>query len=712
MPKNRAVGIDLGTTYSASAWIDDAGKSELVPNAEGDLLTPSVVLFEDDQVIVGKEAKKVALTDADRVAICVKRDMGKPVYNKAINGQYLPPEVIQSYILRKMRRDITRKIGPDFATVITVPAYFDEPRRKATYQAGEMAGLNVLDILNEPTAAALAYGEEQGYLTKFGAPKERMRVVVYDLGGGTFDVTLIDMQPGDLKTICTDGDMQLGGHDWDMRLVDFMAAAYLKEFGEDPRLQPGSLQRMLQSAEEGKHTLSVRNRTKLFVTHGGRAMEVPITRQEFEEMSADLLERTRYTTKRLITAAGLEWKAIDRILLTGGSTRMPMVQKMLKELTGLDGDTSISPDEAVARGAAIYAQYLLASKGDSGHKPTFDVTNVNAHSLGIQGSDPKTGRKRNKILIPRNTPLPAKKTTRCVTKKVNQDNVVVRVLEGESLDPKECSAIGRTVINDLPPNLPKGWPIDVTYEYGVNGRLHVTAKVRGTDKEVHLELERDESMSADRLNRWKGVLDNDGGLDAFDMAVMEELKELKKHAPAPKPAPSPPASAAATSGALRGQRKTKAAPQTTSQQPAPTKQTPAQPTVVQSNPPQQPAAGKPPAGQPQPAAAPPNQPKPAPVQPIPFIPTGPQSPVPTQQPVRPVAPQSPATPQPVTPQPVTPQPVPTQPVPTQPVAQTPMVAFTCPHCRGVFQVPATLAGQQTQCPGCRGALIVPNVRRA
>ena len=223
MPKSRAVGIDLGTTYSAMAWIDEAGKSELIPNEEGDLLTPSVVLFEDENIIVGKEAKKVAVMHADRVAICVKRDMGKPVYSTPINGQYLPPEVIQSYLLRKLKNDVSRKVGPDFHAIITVPAYFDEPRRKATYQAGQIAGLNVLDILNEPTAAALAFGEIQGYLTRFGAPREPMKVLVYDLGGGTFDVTLIDMQAGDLKTICTDGDVQLGGHDWDMRLVNYMA---------------------------------------------------------------------------------------------------------------------------------------------------------------------------------------------------------------------------------------------------------------------------------------------------------------------------------------------------------------------------------------------------------------------------------------------------------------------------------------------------------
>lgn len=530
MAKQRAVGIDLGTTYSAMAWIDEANKSTLIPNGEGDLLTPSVVLFEDHAIVVGKEAKKVAVMNADRVASCVKRDMGKPVYTKPIRGQYLPPEVIQSYILKKLRTDIGKVIGPDFQTVITVPAFFDEPRRRATYDAGEMAGLKVLDIVNEPTAAALAFGQDLGYLTKFGAPRERINVVVYDLGGGTFDVTLIDMKAGDLRTICTDGDVQLGGHDWDMRLVDYMAEMFMVEHREDPRQTPAGLQRLLADAEEVKHTLSARSNASVRLNYNGKSCEIKITREIFEERTADLVERTKYTTRNLLQTAGLQWKDIGRVLLTGGSTRMPMIIKMLKELTGLSPDHTVNPDEAVARGAAIYAGYLLASKGEGGHKPTFDVSNVNAHSLGVEGTDPQTRRKRNTVLIPRNTKLPAKKTEQCMTAQVGQKTVVVQVLEGESLEPEHCTPIGRTVIRDLPPNIPQGWPVDVTYEYGVNGRLTVHALVKGTDREVHLQLERDESLSADRVNAWKGAIAKGGGLDAFDLAIQAEMETLKRHA--------------------------------------------------------------------------------------------------------------------------------------------------------------------------------------
>jgi molecular chaperone DnaK len=453
--------------------------------------------------------------------------MGKPVYTHAIGNQYLPPEVIQSYILKQLEASILRVVGKDYSVVITVPAYFDEPRRKATWHAGELAGLKVLDIVNEPTAAALAFGEDLGYLTRKGLPRERMNVLVYDLGGGTFDATLIDVQPGNLRTLCTDGDVQLGGWDWDMRLVDYMAEVFQREHQQDPRQSPFTLQKMLVEAEEAKHTLSARSRTVVHLTHEGKTSHVVISRKVFEERTADLLERTRYTTRQLLTTAGLEWKDVGRILLTGGSTRMPMVQQMLRELSGIEPDRSINPDEAVARGAAIYANYLQASAGKGA---AFDVSNVNAHSLGVEVYEPVTGRRRNRVLIPRNTRLPASRTEEFVTKKANQHSVVVQVLEGESLDPDECSMIGRTVIHNLPANLPQGSPVSVTYEYGTNGRLSVRAKMVWTDQEVRLELERAASLSLDRLKSWKNAVHQEGGLDEFDQMVQDELTQLKREA--------------------------------------------------------------------------------------------------------------------------------------------------------------------------------------
>ncbi len=530
MSKQAPVGIDLGTTYSAMAWMDESGHSALIPNAEGELLTPSVVLFEDDRVLVGKEAKRLGAFEADRMVECAKREMGSPLFSRAICGRKLPPEVIQAFVLKKMRNDLTAVVGDDPRVVITVPAFFDEPRRKATVDAAQMAGLHVLDIVNEPTAAALAFGEELGFL-RAGSNQERMQVLVYDLGGGTFDATLIEMQAGNLRTIATDGDYRLGGRDWDNALADFAATEFMREHGRDPREDHVSFVRLMISAEETKHTLTVRNNAVLKVTHAGQTLDVKITRELFEEETAHLLERTAYVARQLLTAAGLQWSDLHRILLVGGSTRMPMVETMLAERTGVQPDHSVNPDEAVARGAAVFADYLLSTHEDSRRKPSFVVTNVNSHSLGIEGVDQQTGRKRNNIIIPRNTPLPAKKTEKFVTRTENQRSVVVKVLEGESSEPSECSPIGRTVIRDLPQGLKGNWPIHVTYEYGTNGRLNVRAKVHGTDRETILDLEREGALSNAMVTQWGRLIGSGCGLSRFE--------EMLSGKPAPAAAAAP-----------------------------------------------------------------------------------------------------------------------------------------------------------------------------
>jgi molecular chaperone DnaK len=530
--KYRAVGIDLGTTYSAVAWVDKGIHTTMVPNSEGDILTPSVVLFEDQETVVGKEAKKAAVLRVGRVAEMVKRDMGSQFYSRPIRDAFLPPEVIQACILRKLKADILKSVGPDHQVVITVPAFFDEPRRRATAQAGEMAGLALLDIVNEPTAAALAFGEELGYLNESGTPRERMHLLVYDLGGGTFDVTLVELQTGNIRTLATDGDVRLGGRDWDLRLVDYAAEAFIKEHREDPRKNPASLQRMLVEAEEAKHTLTQRSKTKIRVEHSGCISEVPVTRGIFEQVTSDLLERTAHTTRQLLNAAAMSWQDVRRILLVGGSTRMPMVERMLKELSGITPDHTVHPDEAVARGAALFAHFRLGAQGGSDPGRTFHITDVNSHSLGIEGVDPQTQRKRNVILIPRNTPLPAKIVRDFVTKSAGQSTIAIKVLEGESAVPAECTEIGKTVIRDLPSHLPQGSPVDVTYEYTTSGRLQVQAKVRALDRQASLELERDAALSEQRVKQWKRVLNASSGaaggvangLNAFESLIEETVK--------------------------------------------------------------------------------------------------------------------------------------------------------------------------------------------
>jgi molecular chaperone DnaK len=522
MAREKPVGIDLGTTNSAMAWVDESGRSDMIRNAEGEMTTPSVVLFGESEVVVGKNARNAVTTHPDLVAQWVKRDMGAPFYSHPIHGEYLPPEVIQACILRKLKLDIIGALGFETRAVITVPAYFDELRRKATADAGEMAGIKVVDIVNEPTAAALAFGEALGYLSPTGEPREQITVMVYDLGGGTFDVTLLKLAAGKVDTLATDGDVQLGGHDWDQRLVDYAAESFRKSYQLDPREDPATLNRLYQTVMEAKHTLSARSRASIRVDYMGRSSEVQILREQFEEMTADMLERTSYTSRQLLAAAGMKWKDVNRILLVGGSTRMPMVPRMLQALTGIEPDRMVNPDEAVARGAALYASHLLGKEGGGGPATTsFAVTNVNAHSLGIEGIEQDTMRKTNVILIPRNTALPAKRMERFVTKSEGQRSIVIKVLEGESSLPGECMAIGRTAVRDLPAGMPKGWPVEVTFEYGANGRLSVHAQVPGTHHQAKLDLERDVGLSGAGLARWKMPISTAAGFGAFEAAAVE-----------------------------------------------------------------------------------------------------------------------------------------------------------------------------------------------
>jgi molecular chaperone DnaK len=505
------VGIDLGTTYSVVAHLDAHGRPTSIPNAAGDALTPSVVLFEDGTPVVGKEAVLASALEPEKVAECVKRDMGARVYRKKINGEHLPPEVISSLILRSLREAAERRLGAVRRAVITVPAYFDERRRRATMDAGRLAGLEVLDIINEPTAAALAYGWQLGFLDKGcqvvgGRP---LRVLVFDLGGGTFDVTIVELQGKSFKALATDGDVCLGGKDWDEKLIDLAAERFRHQFREDPRDNPVSLQELALAAEAAKRTLTERPKAALFVNHLGSRLKVEVTRAEFEEATAALLERTRLTTTIVVRQAGLTWTDIDRVLLVGGSTRMPMVGRMLRELSGKEPDRSVSADEAVAHGAALYAGRLAPAHGAAPAPDQFTITDVNSHSLGILGSDPKTGRKHNKVLLPKNSPLPRTVTKVFKTYKPNQRSVVITVLEGESDRPEACSKVGVCAIRGLPADLPAGWPVQVSYTYEANGRLHVTAKVKGHPAGVTMDFERENSLPDDELERWAHYIDEE-----------------------------------------------------------------------------------------------------------------------------------------------------------------------------------------------------------
>ena len=496
-----AVGIDLGTTFSVVARLDDDGRPQTLVNAEGDRLTPSVILFDQNEVVVGKEALKALATEAEHCAECSKRDVGHRVFHKVLEGKQYPPEVIEGWILNKLHNDAIQQVGPFSKVVITVPAYFDEVRRKATQDAGYMAGFEVMDIINEPTAAAVAFGFQQGYLNPQGSSTEPQHILVYDLGGGTFDLTCMEIRGTEFVALATDGDVRLGGYDWDQRLVDLVAEQFIRQHYIDPREELRSAGKLWRECEDAKRTLSVRSKATVLCEHRGLTASVEISRQQFEEATQDLLDRTRFTTVQTLKAAGLDWKDVDRVLLVGGSTRMPMVRAMVQQLSGKAPDASVAADEAVAHGAALHAGLLLAK--EHGEPPLFKIRNVNSHSLGVVGMDPATKRRRNGTIIPRNTKLPCTSKRTFKTSKANQRSVLVQIVEGESPSADDCTQIGQCAVRHLPNELPPQSPIDVWFHYEPNGRLKVRVLVPGAERQVETEIVRENSLPKEHLDGWR-----------------------------------------------------------------------------------------------------------------------------------------------------------------------------------------------------------------
>jgi molecular chaperone DnaK len=510
----KLVGIDLGTTFSAIATLDDRGQPVTLPNREGEMLTPSAVLIQDGGAVVGQAARDVALEQPDRVATLIKRSMGHPSFGRLVAGREFRPETLSAIILRKLVQDAELRIGPVAKAVITVPAYFDDTRRKATKDAGRIAGLDVLDILDEPTAAALAYSFQPsragaGLAPDQVLPQEQRTVLVYDLGGGTFDVTLVRLSQRRFESLAIEGDVRLGGKDWDDRLVDHVAGQFQKQFGEDPRSDPQSLAVLSSAAERAKRTLSKLNQTTITCTHAGKVLTVPITRPEFEGLTRDLLTRTRLTTQEVLRRASLGWEKVDRILLVGGSTHMPMTGQMLQEITGKQPDNSLAVSEVVARGAAIHAG-IVTARGGGEEGLTLDAEvrgalgqvveiNVNSHSLGIEVKHQQE--RINDVLIPKNTQLPTAASRVYRTVVENQQRVRVKVLQGEAHQADACISIGECWIEDLPANLPKYSPIQVRCGCGSNGLIDVMALEMTSGKLARAEIHRSIGLPEEEIAR-------------------------------------------------------------------------------------------------------------------------------------------------------------------------------------------------------------------
>ncbi|WP_103109096.1 molecular chaperone DnaK [Brevibacillus reuszeri] len=483
---SRVIGIDLGTTNSCVA-VMEGGEPVVIANAEGNRTTPSVVAFKNGERIVGEAAKRQAITNPDNTVISIKRHMGS-THKETLEGNQYTPEQLSAMILQKLKADAEAYLGqPVTQAVITVPAYFNDSQRQATKDAGKIAGLEVLRIVNEPTAAALAYGMEK---------TEDQTVLVFDLGGGTFDVSILELSEGFFEVKATSGDNKLGGDDFDQVVMDYLVSEFKKEHGIDLSKDRMAQQRLKDAAEKAKKDLSGVLTTTIslpFITAdatGPKHLEMNLTRAKFEELTAELVERTMGPTRQALKDAGLTPSELNRVILVGGSTRIPAVQEAIKKFTGKEPHKGVNPDEVVALGAAVQAGVLT---GDVKDVVLLDVTPL---SLGIE----TLGGVFTK-LIDRNTTIPTSKSQVFSTAADNQTSVEIHVLQGERQMANDNKSLGRFTLSDIPP-APRGIPqIEVSFDLDANGIVNVRAKDLGTGKEQRITITSNSGLSDEEIDR-------------------------------------------------------------------------------------------------------------------------------------------------------------------------------------------------------------------
>ncbi|MDR1650833.1 MAG: molecular chaperone DnaK [Synergistaceae bacterium] len=521
----KVIGIDLGTTNSCVA-VKEGDNITVISNAEGSRTTPSVVAFtKEGERLVGQLAKRQAIVNTDRTVISIKRKMGSD-HKVRIDDKAYSPQEISAMILQKLKRDAEEYLGSSVShAVITCPAYFTDAQRQATKDAGTIAGLEVLRVINEPTAACLAYGADK---------EGEHKILVFDLGGGTFDVSILDVGDGVFEVLATSGDNMLGGDDWDSKIVDWMQAEFKRTDGVDLKKDKMAVQRLREAAEKAKVELSSMAETTIslpFITadqNGPKHMELTLTRAKFEDLTRDLLEKVVKPTQSALKDAGLSASEIDKILLVGGSTRMPMVQKKVKELLGHEPTKGINPDECVAIGAAIQGAVL------SGEHKDIVLVDVTPLSLGLETMGGVFTR-----IIDRNTAIPASRSQVFTTAADNQPQVEVHVLQGERAMAADNVTLGKFTLDGIPP-APRGIPqIEVTFDIDANGIVNVTAKDKGTGKAQHItiqssrltdsdidKMKRDAESHEDDDKRRKELIEARNEADSFIYNAEKSLKDL------------------------------------------------------------------------------------------------------------------------------------------------------------------------------------------
>ena len=504
----KAVGIDLGTTNSVVAVLE-GGEPAVVANAEGNRTTPSIVAFKGEEVLVGELAKRQAITNPDNTIRSIKREIGTTWKQKFEGSDYTPQE-ISARILQKLKRDAEAYLGEDVTeAVITVPAYFNDAERQATKEAGKIAGLNVLRIINEPTAASLAYGLENS---------EDQKILVYDLGGGTFDVSVLEISEGVFEVKSTAGDSKLGGDDWDEKVMDWLVEKFKSSTGIDISNDKMAMQRIKEGAEKEKIELSSTSETEInlpFITAndaGPQHLLEKLSRSEFEKITSDLVDRTKEPVNKAIDDAGLSFSDIDHIILVGGSTRIPSIQALVKTMTGKDPHKGVNPDEVVASGAAIQAGVL---KGDVKDVLLLDVTQL---TLGVETKGGIVAK-----MIERNTTIPTKRSETFTTAEDGQTEVEIHVLQGEREMASGNKSLGKFKLTEIP-SAKQGTPqIEVTFDIDANGIVNVNAKDLGTGKEQNITITGGTALEDDEIER----MIKDAETHANEDAQKKELIETR-----------------------------------------------------------------------------------------------------------------------------------------------------------------------------------------
>ncbi|MEM2786532.1 MAG: molecular chaperone DnaK [Candidatus Nitrosotenuis sp.] len=509
------VGIDLGTTNSVIAWMKPDGSIEVIPNAEGGRLTPSIVAFtKTGEILVGEPAKRQMILNAERTIKSIKRKMGSD-YRVRIDDKEYTPQQISAFILMKMKKDAEQYLGGRIRkAVITCPAYFNDAQRQATKEAGQIAGFEVLRIINEPTAAALAYGLDK---------KKEQKVLVYDLGGGTFDVSILEISEGVIQVIATSGNNHLGGDDFDQRIIDWLAEDFRKQHGIDLREDKQALQRLRDAAEKAKIELSSKLETDISLPYiaatssGPLHLEAKLTRALYESLVKDLVEMTRGPIERALSDAKLSPKDIDEVILVGGMTRTPMVQRLIYEIFGKEPNKSVNPDEAVAIGAAIQAAILAGSAKEK------DIVLVDVTPLTL-GIEVKGG--LMEPIIPRNTTIPVRKSKIFTTAEDFQTEVEIRVYQGERAMARDNIFLGSFRLVDIPP-APRGVPqIEVTFDIDSDGIVHVSAKDLASNKEQSMVVTGRHKLREDEIRK---MIEEAHKYEEQDRRKREEV-ELKNRA--------------------------------------------------------------------------------------------------------------------------------------------------------------------------------------